>query len=96
LPKFPASTRDLAVIVDQSVPAGAIREAILASGGQLVENVTVFDLFIGDPVPPGKKSLAFGLSFRSPDKTLEDEGVDQTLKRIVAHLEKSFNARLRE
>ena len=96
LPKFPASSRDIALIVDQSVPASKIRDEILLSGGDLLESVTIFDLFIGDPVPEGKKSLAFGINFRSTEKTLEDEEVDQAHGRIVAHLEKSFNARLRE
>ncbi len=96
LPKFPASSRDIAVIVDLSVPAAKIREAIIASGGELLESVKIFDLFIGEAVPEGKKSLAFGINFRSAEKTLEDEEVDKTHGQIVAHLEKSFNARLRE
>ena len=96
LPRFPASTRDIAVIVDQSLPAEKIRAEIIASGGSLIEAVAVFDLFIGDPVPEGRKSLAFTISFRSADKTLEDDEVDQVRRRIIDRLEKSFNARLRE
>lgn len=96
LPKYPASSRDIAVIVDQSIPAAKIREEIIKSGGVLIESVAIFDMFIGNPVPEGKKSLAFAISFRSSEKTLEDEEVDQSHGRIVSHLEKSFNARLRE
>jgi len=96
LPRFPASSRDIAVIVDEKIPAADIHREILATGGEMVESVTVFDLFSGDPVPEGKKSLAFAISFRAPDRTLEDEEVDQTYSRIVDRLEKSFEARLRE
>jgi phenylalanyl-tRNA synthetase beta chain len=96
LPKFPASSRDIAVVVDEAVPAAKIREEIISAGGKLVESVAIFDLFIGKPVPDGKKSLAFAIDYRSAEKTLEDEEVDKAHSRIVAHLEKSFNARLRE
>jgi phenylalanyl-tRNA synthetase beta chain len=96
MPRFPASLRDLAVIVDHSVPAAEIRTEIIACGGKLIESVSIFDLFIGEPVPEDKKSLAFGIKFRSADKTLEDDEVDKVQSRIVAHLEKRFNARLRE
>lgn len=96
MPRYPASTRDIAVVVDQSIPAANLREAIIKSGGRLVESVVIFDLFVGDPVPEGKKSLAFSVNFRSPEKTLEDDEVDTVIRKIVAFLEKNFNARLRE
>jgi phenylalanyl-tRNA synthetase beta chain len=96
LPKYPASSRDIAITVDQSVPAAKIRAEIASAGGALIESVAIFDLFVGSPVPEGKKSLAFAVNFRSAEKTLEDEEVDKIHGRIVAHLEKSFNARLRE
>jgi phenylalanyl-tRNA synthetase beta chain len=96
LPRFPASTRDIAIIIDDTIPAGKIHEAIVAVGGDLIETVGVFDLFTGGSIPAGKKSVAFSISFRSPEKTLEDKEVDALHGRIVADLEKNFNARLRE
>ncbi|MDD4052366.1 MAG: phenylalanine--tRNA ligase subunit beta [candidate division Zixibacteria bacterium] len=96
LPKFPASTRDLAVIVDASVTAEAVLNEIRAVGGGLVEAASLFDLFTGEPVPAGKKSLAFSISYRAADKTLEDEEVDRVHGRIVEYLGQKFNARLRE
>jgi phenylalanyl-tRNA synthetase beta chain len=96
LPRYPASLRDIAVIVDREVPAAVLRDEIVAAGGRLVEAVAIFDVFVGSPVPEGKKSLAFSISFRSPDKTLEDQEVDQIYNRVVSHLETRFNARLRE
>lgn len=96
LPKFPASTRDLAVIVDAPVTAEAVLDEIKAVGGGLVEAASLFDLFTGEPVPAGKKSLAFSISYRAADKTLEDEEVDRVHGRIVEYLGQKFNARLRE
>lgn len=96
LPKYPASGRDIAVVVDNDVPAAKLLEEITATGGELVESVEIFDLFAGDPVPEGKKSLAFSVSYRSADKTLEDVEVDRVHNRIVAHLKEKYKARLRE
>ena len=96
LPKYPASSRDIAVVVDRDVPAARLLQEIAAAGGELVESVAIFDLFTGDPVPAGKKSLAFAVSYRSAEKTLEDDEVDRVHSRIVEHMERTFNARLRE
>ncbi len=96
LPKFPASSRDIALVVDNGVKAEDIQASIRQTGGDLVESVALFDIFTGDPVPEGKKSLAYAIQFRSPEKTLEDEEVDRVYKQIVAGLEKKFDARLRE
>ena len=96
LPKYPASSRDIAIIVDNTVPAEVLEKAIRVSGGELVESVGIFDLFSGPPVPDGKKSLAFSVTFRSPEKTLEDEEIDVVYRAIVARLESAFGARLRE
>jgi len=96
LPKFPASTRDIAVIVDNKTAAGDLLDAIYDTGGDLVETVRVFDLFTGEPVPEGQKSLAFAVIYRSPDKTLSDEAVDSIQGKIVEKLSRQFSARLRE
>lgn len=96
LPRYPSSSRDIALIVEDTVLAEEIRAEIIGRGGELIESVAIFDLFTGTPVPEGKKSLAFSVDFRSPDKTLEDEEVDRIHGDIIKHLEKKFNARLRE
>jgi len=96
LAKYPASSRDIAVIVDGNIPATRIEAVIGDVGGELVESVTLFDLFTGGAVPKGKKSVAYAIRYRSADKTLEDEEVDRVHDRIVGELEKQFKARLRE
>lgn len=96
LPKFPASARDLAVVVDSPVTADEVLTEIKTVGGELVESASLFDLFTGEPIPAGKKSLAFSISYRSAEKTLEDEEVDRVHGRIVEYLGRKFKARLRE
>jgi phenylalanyl-tRNA synthetase beta chain len=96
MPKYPASSRDIALLVDESIPAEKLQDSIVSSGGEYVEAVSIFDLFAGGPVPEGKKSLAFSITFRSADKTLEDKEVDEAHGVIVDYLKKNFNALLRE
>ncbi|MFQ5847536.1 MAG: phenylalanine--tRNA ligase subunit beta [Candidatus Methylomirabilales bacterium] len=75
LPRYPAVFRDMAVVVPESVPAAAVEAAIRRTGGVLVEAVGLFDVYRGEPVPEGKKSLAFSIEYRSADRTLTDEEV---------------------
>lgn len=96
LPKYPGSSRDVAVVVDNGLAAEEIRKSIIESGGKLVQAVKVFDLFTGGSVPEGKKSVAFSIDFRLPDKTLQDEEVDRVFKNIVDTLVDKFKAGLRE
>lgn len=95
IPKFPAVDRDLAVIVDKKVSAGDIQSAIKQAAGESLEDVSLFDLYTGDPVPEGKKSLAYAFTFRSTDRTLTDEEVNQAMENILAMLKERFNAILR-
>jgi phenylalanyl-tRNA synthetase beta chain len=92
---YPAALQDLAVIVDDQVPAGTVENLIAESGGFLLKGVSLFDVYRGDPVPVGKKSLAFALSFQAPDKTLRDDIVAKQVQRIVQRLEKELGAELR-
>ena len=93
--RFPPVHRDLAFIVDERVPAGAIFDAIRGSGGELVETVTLFDVFQGDPVPAGKKSLAFSVDFRASDRTLTDEEVEALVAAIVRRVASEYGGELR-
>ncbi|MGI6180965.1 MAG: phenylalanine--tRNA ligase subunit beta [Agathobaculum sp.] len=95
LPKFPASTRDIAVLVDDSVPAAAMQAAIEQAAGAILENVKLFDVYKGKGIPEGKKSVAYSLSMRAADRTLTDEECDKAMKNALAALETSFGAALR-
>jgi len=93
LARFPAVLRDIALVVDEGVPAGKVEELVRAN--PLVTGVTLFDVYTGKPVPPGKKSLAFRLEYQSPSRTLTDEEVDQALGEALARLKQELGANLR-
>lgn len=95
LPKFPPMERDLAILLDDSVPAGQVAEEIRQVAPDLIDNVSLFDVYSGDQVESGKRSLAFSLRLRSPDRTLEDRDADDIVARALARLETSFQARQR-
>lgn len=95
LPKFPASTRDIAVLVDDAVPAASMQTAIEKAAGHILENVKLFDVYKGKGIPEGKKSVAYSLSMRAPDRTLTDDECDKAMKNALAALEKDFGAVLR-
>jgi phenylalanyl-tRNA synthetase beta chain len=76
LSSFPEATRDVAVVVDSSVPVADVQAALTEGAGGLLESVRLFDVYAGEPVPPGHRSLAFGLRFRAPDRTLTDDEVN--------------------
>ena len=67
----PQAKEDLAVVVDRTVPAAQVQAAIAAGAGELLESVRLFDVYEGPQVPEGKRSLAFALRFRAPDRTLD-------------------------
>jgi phenylalanyl-tRNA synthetase beta chain len=96
LPRFPGVERDLAVVVEDTVAAGAILLAIKESAGELLEHARAFDEYRGAQVPEGHKSIAFTLTFRSPERTLTDAEVDRAMAEIRLGLEKKHGARFRE
>jgi phenylalanyl-tRNA synthetase beta chain len=96
LPRFPAAPRDLAIIVDDSIPVGDILSEIRAAGGDLLETVELFDLYRGKQITAGKKSLAFSMTFRSDRRSLESKEVIGIQSKIAQHLKKRFNAEIRE
>lgn len=95
LPKFPAITRDIAVIVNEDIMAGDIKKTIEAEGGNIVEKIELFDVYKGRQIPDGYKSLAYSITFRSEERTLTDEDVTAIQEKILSELEKKFNAQLR-
>lgn len=91
--RFPPVREDLAVVVDAEVPAGAVRSVIESS--LLVVRAELFDVYTGPPVPEGKKSLAFAVTYQALDRTPSDEEVARERRRIVARLERELGASLR-
>jgi len=95
VPEYPAIFEDIAVIVDESLPAERVESLIRESGGEALSQVRLFDLYRGDQVGPGKKSLAYSLTYQAPDRTLTDAEAAGIRKRIVDRLEKELGAQLR-
>jgi phenylalanyl-tRNA synthetase beta chain len=93
--RYPASTIDLAFVVDEPLPAGAARRTLRAAAGDLLEDVRLFDVFRSDALGPGRKSLAFGLRFRAPDRTLTDEEVGGLRRRCIDAMAEEHGAALR-
>src|SRR6266571_2924580 len=88
-------TRDLAVVVDQQIPAQDIHDAIVRSGGELLRSVSLFDVYTGEPVPPGQKSLTYSLMYQAQDRTLTDAEANVLQERIIRALNEEFGAVLR-
>jgi phenylalanyl-tRNA synthetase beta chain len=95
LPRYPAVERDLAIVVHEHVAAGSLLAAIQDSAGDLLEMARAFDEYRGTQVPEGQKSIAFTLTFRSPERTLTDAEVDKVMTDIKHALEKRHHARVR-
>jgi phenylalanyl-tRNA synthetase beta chain len=96
LPKFPSIERDLAVVVEEHVAAAVILASIKESAGDLLEFARAFDEYHGAQVPEGYKSIAFTLTFRSPERTLTDAEVDKVMAEIKQGLENKHRARFRQ
>jgi phenylalanyl-tRNA synthetase beta chain len=92
---YPAVLQDLAVVVDEDVPAAAVATVIADAGGFLLKEARLFDLYHGEQIPAGKKSLAYALTFQAPDKTLSDALVARQVGRIAQRLKKELGAELR-
>jgi len=95
IPSYPASVRDLAVLVDKKAPAGALAETAQRVGGKLLKQATVFDIYEGKSVPQGKKSVALSLRFQAEDRTLTDNDTQKAWEKILRTLEREHGAALR-
>ena len=95
IPRFPASTRDLAMICDVDTPVIEIEKAIKSACGKLCESVNLFDVYTGAQVEAGKKSVAYNIVLRAADRTLKDEEIDNAVKKILKALDK-INVALRQ
>ncbi|MDU5106253.1 phenylalanine--tRNA ligase subunit beta [Clostridium sp.] len=95
LPKFPAVTRDIALLVNDEVLVQEIEETIRKAGGNLVEKVELFDIYKGAQIPEGKKSIAYAIAYRDERKTLTDNDVNKVHDKILRSLEYKLGATLR-
>ena len=95
LPKHPAITRDLALVADDAVPAADIASRIRKAAGKALESLTLFDVYTGEHMAPGKKSLAYSLVLRAADRTLGEEEITAISEKIIANVSAKFGAQLR-
>lgn len=95
LPRFPAVTRDIALLADKSVAVAELEETITKAAGGLLDTVKLFDVYEGAQIPAGKKSIAYAISFRAPDRSLTNEEVNRVFNKIVKDLEYKNGAKLR-
>jgi phenylalanyl-tRNA synthetase beta chain len=95
LPRYPAVQRDVAVVVEQTLPAEAVVEAARGFPSELLEEVRLFDLYGGPGIPQGKKSLGLSIRYRSAERTLTEEEVEELHQRLLQHLLKSTGGTLR-
>ena len=95
LPRFPAITRDIAVVCDAAVPVGELTECIRKAEKNVLRGVKLFDVYTGVGIPEGKKSVAFSLTLRSDDCTLTDDHAEETMQSVLKALKETFNATIR-
>ena len=95
LPKYPGVSRDLSFICDEKLTVAEAENAIIASGGKLLRNVKLFDIYRGTGVPEGKKSLAFSMELRADDRTLTDADSEAVMQRVLSALQENCGATLR-
>ena len=96
LPKFPAVSRDIAMLVDDSVMVKEIEQIISRRAGNILEQIKLFDVYKGKQVPDGKKSVAYSITFRAADRTLTDEEVAKAMSNITTTLSEKLGAQLRQ
>jgi phenylalanyl-tRNA synthetase beta chain len=95
LSKFPEIHRDIAILLDQSVPALDIQATIREQSGELLKNIDIFDVYQGKGIPAGQKSIALSLTLQHSSRTLIDDEVAKLMERIMVALKERFNAELR-
>lgn len=96
MPKHPSTSRDLAFVCDEKLEVGKIEEVIRKGAGRTLENVELFDVYTGDRMEKGKKSVAFRLCFRAPDHTLTGDEINASLDKLLAALDKNLGIKIRQ
>ncbi|MGE7661631.1 phenylalanine--tRNA ligase subunit beta [Peribacillus sp. NPDC097197] len=95
IPRYPSTTRDIALVVEQAAKAGDIQNIILEAGGKLLKEVNIFDLYEGEKMEEGKKSIAFSLKYFDPERTLTDEDITKAHEKVLAAVKEKAGAELR-
>ena len=95
LPKYPATTRDFSFVCDEALEVGAIEGVMKKAGGKLVESISLFDIYRGEQVGEGKKSVSIRVTLRAPDRTLTVEEADKVSKKILNDLKFKMGITLR-
>jgi phenylalanyl-tRNA synthetase beta chain len=95
IPKYPSVERDIAVVVDETIPASEIQAMIRTGASELIEGVSVFDVYRGKHIPDGKKSLAFNIVYRARDRTLRDDEVERIHMSLVDFILQKTGGELR-
>lgn len=95
LPKFPAVTRDIAMLIDKSVPVAQIEAVVKKASGKMLDTIKLFDVYEGAQIPEGKKSVAYSVSFRAADRSLTNEEVNKVFDKILKDLQYKLDAQLR-
>ena len=95
LPKFPAVSRDIAVVVDESVGAGSMMDTIRKVAVKTLEDVRLFDIYRGEKLGANKKSVAYAMTFRASDRTLTEEEITSIMNKILKALSENFGAEIR-
>ena len=95
IPKFPKVKRDLALLLDKDISFDSIRESAIKSGRNLLKNINLFDVYMGDKLPENKKSYAISFTLQDEKKTLTDKQIDKIMKKLQQNFEKDFGATLR-
>ncbi len=94
--RFPAITQDMSLVLEEDVPAQQVEDLIRRAGGELLAEVTLFDIYRGEPIPPGKKSVAYCLTYRHAERTLTDKEVAKVHAKIAKQLSRELGAELRQ
>ncbi len=95
LSKYPEMRRDLALVVAADTQVDDVLTAIRAKAGDYLTKLNLFDVYVGKGIDPDRKSLALGLTWQHPSRTLTDEEVNDSVNSVLAHLEESLGATLR-
>ncbi|MDQ2810112.1 MAG: phenylalanine--tRNA ligase subunit beta, partial [Chloroflexota bacterium] len=93
--RYPAVTQDLALVVPDTVPAARVAALLRETGGKLLTDLTLFDLYTGPPVPAGHRSLAYALTFQALDRTLSDDEVTKLRTKLLGRVQRELGATLR-
>jgi phenylalanyl-tRNA synthetase beta chain len=95
LPQYPSVDRDIALVVDKDVPASEIERTIFRAS-KILKSTTIFDVYEGEHVEEGKKSVAISMMFQDEERTLDEKTINEAMDKVLSAVEKAFHAKLRQ